>query len=312
VRSAGLFLQGDLTLPGGAVVLAGIRYDNHRFEAEDRIPVSASNPDDSGVRTMDAVSPSIGASVPLGDRFNLFGSVGTVFETPTTTELANQPTAAGGFNPELDPMSGRSFELGLRGRPASLIAFEVTAYQTDLDNELVPFEVAGQEGVTFFRNSGSSRHRGLEATLSAASRGGLARGDFTWTRTDARYQDYVLEGEDLADNRVPGVAPNRAQALLRVSPSPWFGEVVLGWVDEVHVNDQNTASAPSYTLLDLRSGLSEVRLGGLEVSPWVAVTNVLDEAYIASVVVNSTNPRVFEPGPERGLQLGLRARWARE
>ena len=309
VRSVGVFLQADLELAGGAVLLAGVRYDNHNFEADDHI-ITSGNPDDSGTRGMDAFSPSLGVSVPLGERFNLFSSVSSVFETPTTTELANQPNAAGGFNPELDPMTGKSWELGLRGNAASLLAFEVTAYQTNLENELVPFEVQGQEGVTFFRNAGSSRHRGLEATLSAASRNGLVRGDLTYTRTDARFQDYVLDGEDLRDNRVPGVAPGRAQALVRVNPRPWFGEVVLSWVDEVDVTDANSSSAPSYTLLDLRTGLSEVRLRDVLVSPWLAVTNALDEAYITSVVVNATGSRFFEPGPERSLQIGLRARWA--
>ncbi|HAC04734.1 MAG TPA: hypothetical protein DCF71_02570, partial [Gemmatimonadetes bacterium] len=46
---------------------------------------------------------------------HLFASASTVFETPTTSELGNQPNAAGGFNPSLDPMRGESFELGIRG-----------------------------------------------------------------------------------------------------------------------------------------------------------------------------------------------------
>ncbi len=307
VTSAGVFFQGTLQLPGGAIALAGLRYDNHEFKATDLVPVTPENPDDSGTRTMSAVSPSIGLSIPAGESLNVFGSIGTVFETPTTSELSNQPDAAGGFNPNLDPMRGESYELGLRGTLGQMAAFEVTGYQTNLRDELVRFEVPGLDDVSFFRNSGESRHRGLEATLSVASSDGVFRGDMTYSYTDARFQEYELDGDDLADNRVPGVAPARFQGTLRFEPNIWWAEVAGNYVEEVQVNDRNTATAPEYFLLDLRLGLSELDLGGIEVSPWVALTNVLDRDYVASVAVNAFGSRFFEPGPDQSFQVGLRA-----
>ncbi|HAC04735.1 MAG TPA: hypothetical protein DCF71_02575, partial [Gemmatimonadetes bacterium] len=38
VRSASLFFQGTLQLPSGAIALAGLRYDNHEFTADDHVP----------------------------------------------------------------------------------------------------------------------------------------------------------------------------------------------------------------------------------------------------------------------------------
>ena len=309
VRSAGVFLQGTLELPGGAIVLAGLRYSNHEFTADDRVPVTASNPDDSGTRTMDAVSPSIGISLPAGPSVNLFGSIGTVFETPTTSELGNQLSGAGGFNPDLDPMRGESYEVGVRGTVGSFAAFEVTGYQTNLRNELVAFEVPNAPGVSFFRNAGKSRHRGLESTLSVAPGDGLFRGDVMFTRTDAKFLRFVKEGVDLADNRIPGVARDRAQGRFRVSPDLWWAEVIGTHVSRVQVNDENTAGAPSYSLVDLRVGLEEMALGGISVSPWVAVLNAFNKDYIASVLVNTFGGRYFEPGPDRSLQIGLRAQF---
>ena len=82
VRSASLFFQGTLQLPSGAIALAGLRYDNHEFTADDHVPVTAANADDSGTRTMDAVSPSIGISIPAGESVHLFASASTVFDMP--------------------------------------------------------------------------------------------------------------------------------------------------------------------------------------------------------------------------------------
>ena len=310
VRSASVFLQGTLKLVGGAIVLAGLRYDNHDFTADDRVPVTPENPDDSGTRTMDAVSPSIGISVPAGPSVNLFASFGTVFETPTTSELSNQPNAAGGFNPDLDPMRGESYELGIRGSVGSNAVFEVTGYQTNLRNELVRFEVEGLDDVSFFRNSGESRHRGLEATLSVASSDGVVRGDVSYAHIDAQFEQYELGGDDLSGNQIPGVSPNRGQAVLRFSPGRVWAEIAGTYVDEVPVNDRNTTTTPSYFLVDLRAGLDEITLGNMNLSPWVALTNALDKDYIASVAVNAFGSRFFEPGPDLSFQVGFRASWA--
>ena len=314
VRSYGVFLQGTLELPGGAIALAGLRYDNHDFTVEDRVPVTEDNADDSGSRTMDALSPSLGISFPVGESVNLFGSVGTVFNTPTTSQLGNREDAAGGFNPNLDPLRGESYELGIRGTVGSNAAFEVTGYQTNLRDELIRFEVPDFEDVSFFRNVGESRHRGIEATLSVASTDGLFRGDVTYTHTDAKFLEYTVGDDDFSGNRIPGVAPYRAQARLRVSPSYWWVEVVASHVSEVHVIDANRRDgmrivAPSYELVNLRVGLEEIALGGINVSPWVALINALDEDYIASIAVNAFGGRFFEPGPNQSFQVGLRARF---
>ena len=308
VRSAGVFLQGTLELSGGAIILAGLRYDNHEYTVVDRVPVAV-NPDDSGTRTMDRVSPSIGISVPAGPSVNLFGSISTLFNTPSTSELGNQASGAGGFNPDLDPERGETFELGIRGTLGSFAAFEVTSYQTNLRNELVTIE-SSQPGVFFFRNAGESQHRGVEATLTVASSDGILRGDVTYTYTDALFEEFAPAGNDYAGNRVPGVARERAQARLRVSPDLWWAEVVASHSSRVQANDANTAWAPSYSLVDLRVGLEEIALGGMSVSPWVAITNVFNKDYIASLFVNSAfGGRFFEPGPDRSLQIGMRAQF---
>ncbi|MEX1257635.1 MAG: TonB-dependent receptor [Gemmatimonadota bacterium] len=309
VSSIGAFIQGTLELPGGAVALAGLRYDRQEFTATDRVPVTPENPDDSGSRTLDAISPSIGVSVPAGPSLTFFGSIGTVFETPTTTELANRPDAAGGFNPDLDPMKGESYEAGLRGAIGNSATFEVTTYQTDLRNELVPFEVEGSPGVTFFRNAGRSRHRGVEASLAFASADGVFRQNVTYSYTNARFRAYELGDENLAGNQIPGVAPQRLQAVTRVSPDPFWVDAAWTYSDEVVANDLNTASAPSYMIVDLRAGVSDLVVGNLSLSPWVAVINVADKDYIASVAVNAFGSRFYEPGPDRSLQVGLTAKW---
>jgi len=316
VHSAGLFLQADVPLPASAQGLVGVRYDRHDFRATDRMVREEGEPSRSGGRTMDAFSPSVGVNVPLNHMFGLFASLGTTFETPTTLQLANQPPPAepGGFNADLDPQRGVSAELGLRGSLGGQVAFELAAFQTDLTNELVLFQLPDRN---YYQNVGESRHRGFEASVTAASADGLVRTNLTYSRLDARFEEYESGGEDLSGNRVPGVAPERAQGSVRVRPSSWFGELSGTFVGGVPANDLNTATAPSYFVMDVRAGSEGLSLGTVDIAPWVAITNVLDRHYTAAVHVNAFAPpanpaaaRYYEPGPGRSFQTGLKVTWA--
>ncbi len=307
VRTAGLFVQGDIPLPRGIRALAGLRYDQMDLRADDRVDRSEEGFSGTGQRSMDQVSPSIGLNIPLGTSTNLFGSIGSVFTTPSTTELKNRPGQVGGFNPELEPQRGVSTELGVRARLGAATSLEVTAYRTDLRDELIPFELEEVQGQVFYRNVGESQHTGLEATFTAASAGGLVRGELTYSRLNARFVSFELDGEALDDNRVPGVAPHRAQAAVRLSPGAYFAALGAQFVDAVPADDRNSASAPSYLLLDLRAGIRDRNLAGATFTPWAAVTNVLDRDYTASIAVNAAGARYYEPGPGRSFQAGIRA-----
>ncbi len=316
VHSLGFFLQADVPLPASAQGLIGLRYDRHDFEATDRVTRDPGEPSRSGGRTMDAFSPSVGVHLPLNGTLSTFVSVGTTFETPTTLQLANRPPPAdpGGFNADLDPQTGVSGELGLRGTFGALVAFEATMFQTNLKNELVLFELPDRN---YYRNAGESRHRGFEFSLTAAPINGLVRTSLSYSKLEAEFIEYMRGDQDLSGNRVPGVAGDRAQGSLRVSPSHWFGELTGTYVGGVVANDLNTATAPSYFVADLRVGSRGLGVGNVHLAPWVAVTNLFDEQYIAAVHVNAFAPpanpaaaRYYEPGPGRSFQTGLRLTWS--
>lgn len=309
VRGSGIFAQANLPLPGGGQALAGLRYDRHDYRAWDRMDRDEGDPSATGSRSMVALSPSVGASVPVGRGLSLFGNVGTVFETPSTTELGNDPDGRPGFNPDLEPQTGVSGELGVRGSLGPLAVFEVTTYRTDLRNELVRFQVEEFPGRDFFRNAGRSRHRGVEATLAAWSWSGVVHTNLAYTWTDARFRTFVWDDTEFGGNRIPGLAPHRLQAGLRIDPEAWFGELTGSYLHRVPVNDGNSEYAPSHFLVDLRAGARALSLGNVDLAPWAAVVNLLDRRFTASVVPNAFGGRYYEPGPGRSLQVGLRATW---
>ena len=306
VATTGLFVQTRLDLDRRLSVTGGLRWDRFSFEADDRFLEDGS--DDSGERALEAWSPSVGVVAEPAPGWELFASLAASFETPTTTELTNRPTGAGGFNPELEPTRGRTLEGGVRGRLGQVWSLEATLFQTDLDDELVPFEVPSEPGRTFYRNAGESRHRGMEVTVDGRPRPDWAL-RAAWTRVNGRFQRYEAGGEDYAGNRLPGLAPNRLDARAAWEPEPGFVEVRALWQDDVPVDDANTAVSPAYTLVDLRAGLDGLEAGGVVAAPWVALANVFDRRYNTAVTVNAFGGRYFEPGPGRSVRLGLRLTW---
>jgi len=77
----------------------------------------------------------------------------------------------------------------------------------------------------------------------------------------------------------------------------------------VYANDANTAFAPSYGIINLVAGWTEV-LGPLRLGAFVRVDNVTDKEYIGSVIVNAANDRFFEPSPTRNVLGGVSVRYS--
>jgi iron complex outermembrane recepter protein len=304
VRGVGAFGYARIGLAASADMSAGLRYDRFHFRVEDRF--IADDPDDSGERTMDAFSPSVGATWRPVARMELFGTVSASFETPSTTELANRPEGAGGFNPELEPQRGTTAEAGVRTRIGAESMLEVTVHRTALRDELVPFEVQGVPGRTFFRNAGRSEHRGFEVSASGLAAGPLVA-RMTYSYLDAVYRSYSRGAAVFDGNRIPGMAPHVLDGVARFDASGWFSEARGQYRAAVPVDDANSAEAPPYFLLDLRVGAGPLRAGALAVSPVAGINNVLDRHYVAAVAVNAFGSRFFEPGPARTFYAGVRA-----
>ena len=310
VGTRAAFALATLSLWERVDVMGALRHDHFRFAARDRL-VTADNPDESGSRTLSHWSPTLGVSVAALRGVTLYTNYAHAFETPTTTELANRPDGAGGFNPELDPQVSDAYEAGSRVE-AGPLRVEAALYTATLRGELIGFQVPEAADRTYYRNAGRSRRRGAEVSAALTPRPGVtARAAYSYT--DARFVEYVVgsgsAATDLAGIAVPGIAPHRWEATLNVaSPRGPFAGVDARRVSSVPVRDDDRAGAlrsPAYSLVDVRAGWEALRVGGARVTPSAGVTNLFGARYNASVVVNAFGRRFYEPGPGRALYTGV-------
>ena len=139
---------------------AGIRYDWMNFDVSDQH--LSDGVDNSGQRTMQAPSGSFGISYDVRQALVPYFNVASSFETPTTTELANTPNVTGGFNPDLDPQTALTWELGARGTRRWL-SYSVAGYLIGITNAIVPYTEVG--GRAYYTNAGKVNDNGIEARV---------------------------------------------------------------------------------------------------------------------------------------------------
>ena len=310
VSSTGAYLRDEIRLTDRYVVTGAVRADRIRFEVQDRL-ISGTNPDDSGQRSLGAVSPMVGLLAVLAPTHSAYANVSSAFETPTATELGNQPSGAAGINRDLRPQRSTTYETGVKGSLANGIQYNASAFATNIVDELIPFDIPASNGRRYFRNAGRTSRRGMELGLAAA-RGPLEMvGAYTYA--NYRFRDFTVGTEEYAGNRIPGIPRQLLQAstVFRTAVGSLVAETTVA--DRVFVNDANSASAAGYAVFNARfnTRFNLARTAGRSGAELTfGVQNLLDRRYAASVSVNAAAGKYFEPGLERSLYLGLTLRAA--
>ncbi len=309
VTEIGPFVQSALELSPRATITAGLRYDWVKFAVQDRlITTTPPNPDDSGDRLMRALSGSLGIAVNPSEALTVYGNIGSSFETPTTTELANSQSGAGGFNPDLKPQHAWNYEVGARGSAAGRLAYTVSVFQADVRDALIPYELAAPR--FYYRNAGSTRHRGVELSGDVSVVPGVNI-EAVWTYADYRYRRYSFTTgttvHTLDGRALPGVPQHWLHLILRSQPSTVRGawlEIEQSYSSGYFVSDTlNTRAAPWWAT-NLRVGW-DGKAGGIRLAPFLGVNNAFNHLYVSSVVINAARDRFYEPAPGRNLYLGL-------
>lgn len=301
VTSVGVFVRDELQLGRRWTLSAGVRADRVHFDVADEF-IEGDNPDDSGERTLRAISPMAGLLVRVGLLNALYANVATSFETPTATELGNQPDGSAGINRELDPQRAVTVEAGAKGVLGAMLRYDVALYTTRVTDELVPFEIAGGGTRRYFRNAGRTARRGAELALGITT--GPVDVGVAYNYAHFRFREYVESGTDHSGNRIPGVPRQQLQASATArADRAWLTAEAIA-SGSVIANDANTVNTPGYEILHLRAG-GDLVVGAMRLSPVIGVHNVFDRQYVGAVSVNATNGRYYEPAPGRTFFAGL-------
>jgi len=306
VDSDGLFVQGQYRFGDRWDFSAGLRYDEIEFDIADLYLVDG---DDSGIVDFDQFSFSLGLSRDFGDGV-LFGAISSSFETPTTTELAN-PDGSGGFDQSLRSQTAVNYEVGFKAATGQLY-YEIAVFHIDLEDELVPFELPGSPGRTFYTNAGKSTRTGIETAVSWTSSTGLGI-DASLTWSDFSFDDFLDDnGNDFSGSHLPGVPEFFGYLGLDYESNGGFKTTFeTSYSGSLYANNSNSIKVPGYVVSGLRATY-EMHAGDWLLRPYVGINNLFNKQYNSNIRINAFGARYFEPAPERNIYAGIVVRFQKD
>lgn len=316
VRNSDQFAQAWWKFSDRWALLAGVRRSEVEFESDDRY-ITDSNPDDSGRVSYSQTTPVAGLVFSAADNTRFYISTGRGFETPTFNELGYRADGGAGLALDLAPATSRNTELGAKWRSDDGAMWNVAVFRAGTDDELAVASNVG--GRSTYRNVGRARRQGVEGALELPlSAQWNLQLSYTWLQ--AEFRDAFLicnrtgctipDTPVAAGSRIPGVPQQQLFARLQWQGQAWSAAVEGNGVGDVAVNDIASQSAPGYFLLNLEAA-RHWNLGNGRLRGFARIDNVLDHAYIGSVIVNEGNSRFYEPGPDRSFMVGAQWQWSR-
>ena len=282
----------------------GLRYSNVHYESDDHYIV-AGNGDDSGSTDYQKLLPSVALGWEILPELYAYASYGKGFETPTFTEMAYPTLATSGINFDLKPASSDTYELGLKSQNTFGL-FTLAVFNTVTKNDIVPDDA----------NAGRNTFRNAEQTLRQGAE--LAWQHQLWQdlklSASYSYLDATFDADIAATTTkpliekgtyIPGIAKNQAFTRIAWQPKQGFqAGLEARYMDKIYVDDINSDTAPSYTVVAANVGYLWVNRDW-KVNSYARVDNLFDRNYVGSVIVNDGNSRFFEPVDGRNFSVGM-------
>lgn len=298
------YLQTQWQLTDKLSLDAGVRHSSVWFDSNDYY-ITPGNGDDSGDASYHKWLPAGSLKYALTDAWNVYLSAGRGFETPTINELSYRSDNQSGLNFGLKPSTNDTVEIGSKTRIGNGL-FTAALFQTNTDNEIVVDSSSG--GRTSYKNAGKTRRQGMELGLDQQF-GESWRLKAAWTWLDATYRTNVCDDASCNGNRIPGIARNMGYASFGYQPEQgWYAGSDIRYMSDIMANDENTAKAPSWTVVGLTTGY-KWSYGRMDMDLFGRIDNLFDREYVGSVIVNESNGRYYEPAPGRNYGIGLNLAW---
>ena len=242
-----------------------------------------------------AINPSLGLHYQLQKNSGIYGRYSESFQTPTLSELSNNPNGTLSFNPELRPSKAKNLELGFKHHsPTS--QFELALFSIRSTDELIAYSIEDYPGRTFYNNAGKTIRNGIELSYIKIWRNFQFQQSYT-------YSDFRFDNTE--NTLLPGIPKHNAYNRLRQQfsngfqlalTSVFWGELYATSSNSVRVKDQFYSHLSMSKSFEIKSHLWDLKLG---------INNIWNSDYYDNIRVNAWGKRYYEPAPKRTLYIGI-------
>ena len=298
---AGVFALDRLDLGERWGAMVNLRYDWISNRLDDHL--QAGGTDLSGSASFDRVTARVGVTWSPTASLNLYANVGQGFLPPATEEFAANPAQIGGFNRDLKAATSTGEEVGARGVVAAGLTFDVTVFHMNTDGDFDRYRVATRPLETFYRNAGSTRRYGVEASGGwAPVPEALVQVAYTWS--NFKYTNTQSAYGDVHGHWLPNTPEHQLSADAQYTVA---GALTLGASTEMlskwYVDAGNATSVDGYTLLNARLAY-RLRLAGSSAQATLAVRNIFGTRYVAFTEPDPDG-NSYQPAATREVFFGI-------
>ncbi|NOQ93674.1 MAG: TonB-dependent receptor [Methylophaga sp.] len=309
-----------------ALTLAG-RYQHSE------VKIDNFNPGDEkleGDHSFSRFSPAVSLSHKLQEDVTLYGSYNESFRTPTAAELTcadpNDPCKLPNSfvaDPPLDPVIGKTIEIGARGKLVSSINWSIAAFRTELEDDLL-FTLADNAGGGYFINVDETRRQGLELGLDGKVNSLNWYGNYSFI--DATFESdetlaSVVDPNGInvqAGDQLPAIPRHNIKLGADYAFTPTFNMgASMQYAGSSYMRGDEGNELPkinSYTTFNLNARYKPHKM----VQLWAKVDNVFDREYENSGIRNFNfyelpedgeviqEERFVSPGAPRSFWAGVK------
>ena len=257
-------------------------------------------------RNFTALSPSAALGRKIGVNQYISFSYAQSFETPTLSELSNAPDGSLGFNETLDPVKSNNIELTYRGKQfmknSYKLNWEISGFISDSNGEILPYELPEFPQRQFFKNSGATQRRGVEAMVS------LIGNILEWSNS-ASFANYTFKENTeitaLSGKRIPGIPSHHFNSQIQIK-LPAQGQIRLEYqhIGALMANNNNSVKVAPYSVLNL-SGVKQLPLKNGALKLFAGINNLTNSLYFDNIRINAFGGRFYEAAPTRHLYMGI-------
>ena len=319
-RGISPYVHGEFSPSEHWRVTAGLRYDDIRYQFDNRFGTTPINPvagvfygqaGDGGLHYTHW-SPKLGATYAFSPALNGFVAYNHAFRAPSEGQLFRPSSANTALRAEqqaqaalqLKPIKVDSLEIGLRGKAGATMNYEVSLYRMVKTDDILSYRDPVTNASTA-TNAGRTLHRGIELSLGAEI-APLWRIDGAFSYVRHEYEQWRIANTTDYSGRVMELAP-RTMGNLRLT----WGNAARGTLQAelVHLgswwSDQaNTVKYDGHNIINLRGSYPLAK----DTRLFANVHNLADKRHAESTGVSAGNP-TYAPGLPRTLTVGIEAKW---
>ncbi|MCO6146984.1 TonB-dependent receptor [Flavobacterium sp. NRK1] len=292
------FAQLRLQLSGKFEIQAGVNYNKTRFELENTYPLQSVSSENYSYK--DIWSPQLSLLFKPSKLQTIYASVSRGFSMPAIEETL---TANGSINPNIKPENGYNIEAGSKLYLLDRKLYtEVTLYHMQIKDLLVAQRVGDDQYIGV--NAGKTLHQGIEAAINyRLTINRLAITPYASASIgNYEFKEFLNNGVDYSGNKLTGVPSKKISTGFTLQTN--FGFYLSSdyyYVDNIPLNDANSAYSKSYNLLNAKTGYRFNLFKGFTSHFSAGINNITNTHYAGMILVNATGvngaqPRYYYPG----------------